>query len=160
MTPPTKSFAPPTGTSSSSTIPTITTARPSPPNASKRSKRPTRRSGVCVNNLPPRNTKPPRVKVAPDVEARLADLERELRDAQAARERARRAAAEAAAATYKRPSDEELGYVHTDDTVGKLLDDARAELSKRLSGVSEHSIAERVTELIDELASKRRGGPD
>ena len=108
---------------------------------------------------PPAENKPPRVKLAPDVEARLADLERELRDAQAARERARRAAAEAAAASYKRPSDEELGYVHTDDTLGKLLDDARAELSKRLSGASEHSIAERVTDLIDELASKRRGGP-
>ncbi len=108
---------------------------------------------------PRADSKPPRVKLAPDVEARLADLERELRDAQAARERARRAAAEAAAASYKRPSDEELGYVHTDDTFGKLLEDARAELSERLSGAREHSIAERVTELIDELASKARRDP-
>jgi hypothetical protein len=102
---------------------------------------------------------PPRVSLDPEAEARLADLERELRDAQAARERARRAAAEAAAASYKRPSDEELGYVHTDDTLGKVLDDARAELSERLSGAREHSIAQRVTDLIDELASKTRRDP-
>jgi hypothetical protein len=105
---------------------------------------------------------PPRVHVDPGIEARLADLERELREAQAARERARRAAAEAAeaaAATPTRPSDEELGYVRTDDTLGKLLDDARTELADRLSGAREHSIAKRVTDLIDELASKRRGTP-
>jgi curved DNA-binding protein CbpA len=108
---------------------------------------------------PHRDETPPRVNLDPDVEARLADLERELRDAQAARERARRAAAEAAAASYKRPSDEELGYVHTDDTLGKVLDDARAELAERLSGASEHSIAKRVTELIDELTSKTRRDP-
>jgi hypothetical protein len=109
---------------------------------------------------PPADDEPPRVKVDPDVEARLADLERELRDAQAARERARRAAAEAAAASYKRPSDEELGYVRTDDTLSKLLDDARTELADRLSGAREHSIAKRVTDLIDELASKRRDPRD
>jgi curved DNA-binding protein CbpA len=102
---------------------------------------------------------PPRVNVDPAVEARLADLERELREAQAARERARRAAAEAAAATPRRPSDEELGYVRTDDTLGKLLDDARTDLADRLSGAREHSIAKRVADLIDELASKRGGTP-
>src|SRR5260370_18730849 len=41
---------------------------------------------------------PPYVSVDPDVDARLAELERELREANAARERARRAAREAAAA--------------------------------------------------------------
>ncbi len=74
----------------------------------------------------------PRASADPDVEARLADLERELREAQAARERARRAAAEAAAATETRPSDEELGYVTTDDSFSKLLDDGIAELASRL----------------------------
>jgi curved DNA-binding protein CbpA len=101
---------------------------------------------------------PPRAPGDPDVESRLADLEHELREAQAARERARRAAAQAEAAAYKRPSDAELGYVHTDDTLGKLLDDARAELADRLSGAREHSVAKRVGELIDELTSRRRGG--
>jgi DnaJ-class molecular chaperone len=68
----------------------------------------------------------------PDVETRIADLERELHEAQAARERARRAAAEAAASADKRPSDEELGYVETDDSFSKLLDDGLAELANRL----------------------------
>ena len=80
---------------------------------------------------------PPRVDVDPDVEAKLGDLERELREAQAARERARRAAAEAAAATQKRPSDEELGYVRTDDSFGKLLEDAFEEISERVRRLRE-----------------------
>ena len=63
----------------------------------------------------------------PDLERRLADLERDLREkARAARERAQRAAREAAAAAKpKRASDEELGYIKTDDTFGKILADAR-----------------------------------
>jgi curved DNA-binding protein CbpA len=73
-----------------------------------------------------------RASADPEVEAKLADLERELREARAARERARRAAAEAAAATEKRPSDEELGYVKTDDSFSKLFDDGLAELASRL----------------------------
>jgi hypothetical protein len=109
--------------------------------------------------VPRADEPPPRATVDPDVEARLADLERELREAQAVRERARRAAAEAAAASYRRPSDEELGYVHTDDTLGELLDDARAELADRLAGAREHPAARRVTDLIDELASRVRRGP-
>lgn len=78
-----------------------------------------------------------------DVEARLADLERQVRAARAARERAEQAAAEArrqAAAEAqrqaaraasddlredkRRPSDEELGYVTTDDSFSKVIDDA------------------------------------
>jgi hypothetical protein len=57
-------------------------------------------------------------------------MERELREkAQAARERAKRAAREAAAAASRsrpkaeRPSDEELGYVKTDDSFGKIIAD-------------------------------------
>jgi DnaJ domain len=79
----------------------------------------------------------PPVDVDPDVEAKLGDLERELREAQAARERARRAAAEAAAATQKRPSDEELGYVRTDDSFSKLLEDTFEELSARVCRLRE-----------------------
>jgi hypothetical protein len=94
----------------------------------------------------------------PDLERQLADLERELRDAASqAREQARRAAREAAA-TYKRPTDEELGYVHTDDTIGKVLADARQELSERLSEARRHPIGKTVSDLIDELASKLSGG--
>jgi DnaJ domain len=96
--------------------------------------------------------------VDPDLERQLTDLERELRNAaRAARERARRAAREAAA-TYKHATDEELGYIHTDDSFGKILADARHELSERFSEVRRHPIGKTVSELIDELASKPTGG--
>jgi curved DNA-binding protein CbpA len=92
----------------------------------------------------------------PDVEARAAALERELKQAHRARERARQAAAERA----RRPSDEELGYVNTDDSFAKIIADARAELSDRLSEAHEHPVVRRVSDLIDELdalASKLTG---
>ena len=60
----------------------------------------------------------------PETERRLADLERQVREAHLARERAQRAASEAAARTERRPTDEELGYVTTDDSFSKLIDDA------------------------------------
>jgi curved DNA-binding protein CbpA len=94
---------------------------------------------------------PPRAPVDPEVEARMANLERELREAQDARERARRAAREAASPSSQRPTDEELGYVTTDDSFSKILADARSELSGRLAGAKEHPVAQRVTDLIDEL---------
>ena len=100
------------------------------------------------------------VATDPDVEARLADLERELREAQEARERARRAAAEAAApAAPERPSDEELGYVTTEDSFGKILADARSELADRFADTSEEPAGERIADFLEELAAKlRRGG--
>jgi DnaJ-class molecular chaperone len=71
----------------------------------------------------------------PHVETRIADLERQVREAHAARERARRAAREAAAAsTEERPSDEELGYIKTEDSFSKVLADALDELAGRLKG--------------------------
>jgi hypothetical protein len=64
-----------------------------------------------------------------------------LRDAQRAREQALRDAREAASESdpqtahgrTERPSDEELGYVRTDDSFSKILADARAELADRIS---------------------------
>ena len=100
---------------------------------------------------------PPHATADPDVEARLADLERELHQARAARERAQRAAREAAAVSYKRPSDEELGYVTTDDTLAKILADAGAELTDRFGQAHEHPAGKRVAELIDQLAAKLTG---
>jgi curved DNA-binding protein CbpA len=94
----------------------------------------------------------------PEVEARLADLERELREAHEARERARRAAAEAAARAEKRPSDEELGYVTTDDSFAKILSDARAELADRFSEPRDHPAGERIADLLDQLADRLRQG--
>lgn len=89
-----------------------------------------------------------------DLDARLAHLERQVRDAHAARERARRSAAEAAANQPRRPSDEELGYVRTDDSFAKILADAEAELSDRLVDARQHPVGRRVSHLIDELAGK------
>lgn len=100
-------------------------------------------------SAPPRT--PPTMPADPDVEARMANLERELREAHEARERARQAAREAAAQTFKRPTDEELGYVTTDDSLSKILADARSELSGRLSEAREHPVAQRVSNLIEEL---------
>jgi curved DNA-binding protein CbpA len=87
----------------------------------------------------------------PGVEARMADLERQLREAHRRREQARAAAREAAAKTFSRPSDEELGYITTDDSFSKILADARSEVSERLSGARETPVAKRVEDLIDEL---------
>jgi curved DNA-binding protein CbpA len=107
---------------------------------------------------PSRDTQAPRPSPTDaNVEARMADLERELREAQAARERVRQAAREAAAgeaaareatarqATARqatahgaeRPSDEDLGYVTTNDSFAKILADARDELADRFSELRE-----------------------
>ncbi len=103
---------------------------------------------------PPGSTPPP---TDPDLEQRLADLERDLlAKAKAARERAQRAAREAAA-NYKRPSDEELGYIKTDDTLGKILADARQELSDRLGQVREEPVKDRVADLLDQVAAVLKG---
>jgi curved DNA-binding protein CbpA len=100
---------------------------------------------------------PQRETADPELASRLADLEQQVRDAQAARERARRAAAEAAAAAEPergRASDEELGYIRTDDSFARILADAEKELTERLSGAQEHPVGRRVSDLIDELAAK------
>jgi len=102
---------------------------------------------------------PPRTSADPDLDVRLADLERELRQARAARERAERAAREAATPGFKRPSDEELGYVTTDDSLGKIVADARSELSDRLGETRDHPVGRRLADLIDELAAKFGAGP-
>jgi len=118
----------------------------------------------------------------PEVDSRLADLERELkaareareravRDARDARDRAIRDAREASAHVLRdareaarahvpnRPSDEDLGYVSTDDSFSKILSDAASELSERLSEARESPVTRRVSDLIDELGSKLTGEP-
>ena len=90
-----------------------------------------RASGAQAAAPPP---PPPRAAADPDLDARLKDMERDLREAHLARERARMAAAEAAAsAEHKRPSDEELGYIKTDDSFSKIFADAGASLSEQLA---------------------------
>ena len=116
-------------------------------------------------NTPP---KPPRSNS--DIEDRLAALEHQVQQARRARDRAQEAAREAARAAREaaesvraaarsqerppdaeRPSDEELGYIKTDDTIGKILSDARSTLSNQYGKVRQHPVARRVSDLIDGL---------
>ena len=103
---------------------------------------------------PPR-PEPPRAAADPAGEARLAQMEREIREAHLARERAQRAARAASADRPERPSDEELGYVKTDDSFSKIFADARSELADLLSDRGEHPLAKRLGDLIDELDPRR-----
>jgi curved DNA-binding protein CbpA len=117
--------------------------------------------------LRPRAKQAPPPPADPKLDAQIANMERELRDAyqaweqarKAAREQARKAAGEEAAQSFKRPTDEELGYVTTDDSLSKILSDARDELSKRFSEAREHPVVKRVEDLIDELEERYRPRP-
>jgi hypothetical protein len=114
-----------------------------------------------------RQRTPPRRQTAasppptsPDVEQRLAEIERELLEkARLARERAQRAARQAAsnASKPKRPSDEELGYFKTDDSLGKILADARKEFVERLDETREEPLSHRVADLLDQFGSALKG---
>ncbi|HEX4010699.1 MAG TPA: DnaJ domain-containing protein [Solirubrobacteraceae bacterium] len=106
----------------------------------------------------------------PDLDARLAAMERNLKAARDARERAVRAAREATERTlhdlradaedgHGRASDEDLGYVSTDDSFSKILDDAAAGVSERLSEARKTSASHHVADLLDELAHKLKGDP-
>lgn len=133
-------------------------ARRSPPGRT-----PPRTSSSRSAPPPPRAT--PRPAPDPGLDSRLADLERELREAQqararaeqAAREAAREAAAEAQARRPGQASDEELGYVTTDDSFAKILSDVRKEVADRFSDVRGSSEAKRAADLIDELGAVLRG---
>lgn len=95
---------------------------------------------------------PSRQTADPAIDDRLADLENQVRQARAARERAEKDAREAAAeALGRRPTDEELGYVTTDDSFFKILSDARDQIADQLSGAREHPVTNRVADLIDDL---------
>jgi hypothetical protein len=92
---------------------------------------------------------PPPPRDDASVASRMADIERELREA---RDRARAAAREAMRdARGGRPSDEELGYYTTDDSFGKILADVRTEVSEKLSEAREHPAVKRVADLVDGL---------
>jgi curved DNA-binding protein CbpA len=99
----------------------------------------------------PRPAAPPPSPGDPAVESRMADLERELREAQAARDRARQAARDAVRDATGRPSDEELGYVTTDDSFTKILADVRTEVSDRLSEARQHPAVKRVADIVEGL---------
>jgi hypothetical protein len=104
----------------------------------------------------------------PDLEGRLAAMERELARAREARDRAAQEARRATEQTIRdvremagrRASDEDLGYVHTDDSFSQILDDAAAELSERFTEARDSPAGHRVSDLIDELADKLTGEHD
>ena len=60
----------------------------------------------------------------------------------------------------KRPSDEELGYIKTDDSLGKILADARKEFVERLDDAREEPLSHRVADLLDEFGAKLKGNGD
>jgi curved DNA-binding protein CbpA len=117
---------------------------------------------------PPPRTEP----VDPGLEARLAEMDRELkrqreakreaeRNAQRIREDALRQAREAARADGDGPSDEDLGYVNTDDSFAAIFDDAAAEWTKRFSEGKPESkqepVTERLADLFDGWGARLRG---
>ncbi len=101
----------------------------------------------------------------PDVEARIAQMEQELKGPREARERAAREARRATEQTIrevremagKRASDEDLGYVTTTDSFSQILDDAAAELSERFTDARDSPAGHHVSDLIDELTHKLTG---
>jgi nucleotide-binding universal stress UspA family protein len=112
------------------------------------------------------DTPPPPPRDNTDIADRLAALEHQVQQARRARDRAQEATREAAraareaaesvraaaaSASQERPSDEELGYIKTDDTIGKILSDARSTLSEQYGKVRQHPVARRVSDLIDGL---------
>src|SRR3954467_10116840 len=102
----------------------------------------------------PRPARPQRAaaQAAESIKERMATLERELREAQAARERARRAAREAA-----RDGLGEAAPVTTEDSFGKILGGLRDELGDRISEGRRHPAVQRVSELIDDVVSRLEG---
>ncbi len=113
-------------------------------------------------------------------DARLAEMERELQLARTRREQAMRDAQRAAQQAASRPgatpgqarpSDEELGYVCTDDSFSKILDDFADEVSARLSEAADAPRSEPrgsrgsrgprlVADWIDELGARLTGEPN
>jgi curved DNA-binding protein CbpA len=88
---------------------------------------------------------------------RMQTLERELREAQAARERARAAAREAARNAEPEEPAPSTSPAAGEDSFGRILGDVRDELGDRLSEARKHPAVKRVSDLIDgldDLASK------
>ena len=96
----------------------------------------------------PRPARPQRAaEAAESIKERMATLERELREAQAARERARRAAREAA-------RDADASRLRSgEDSFGRILGHPRRARRPDLRG-RRHPAVQRVSELIDDVVSR------
>ena len=97
----------------------------------------------AYDELRSRTPPPPRPRVP--VDDRMAKIERELREAHAARERARQAARDAAAEAAPVPAKD------NEDSFSRILADVRDELADRLSEARQHPAVRRVNDLIDGL---------
>jgi len=88
------------------------------------------------------------------VSARVAAMEREIRERSLAEQRARQEAAAAARAAMQevppKATPEELGYVTTDDSFGRIFEDARGALSRRWSRSRGSSFADRLADLFND----------
>lgn len=85
------------------------------------------------------------------VSSRVAAMEREIRERKLAEQRAREAAAQATVEQgAHKPTAEELGYVTTDDSFGRIFDDARDALTKRWSKSRGQSFADRLADLFND----------
>lgn len=101
----------------------------------------------------------------PNLDARIAAMEQELKGARDVRERAAKEARRATEESIrdvremagKRPSDEELGYFSTTDSFSQILDDAAAELGERFTEARDSPAGHRVSDLIDELTHRLTG---
>lgn len=108
----------------------------------------------------------------PRLDARLAAMEAELAAARDARERVRRAARdavrdvrEAARGSSQRPSDEELGYVTSDDSLSSIFDDTVAGLSEHLSaarrrrdaGDLDGAVTDKMADVFEDVGARLRG---
>jgi curved DNA-binding protein CbpA len=115
-----------------------------------------------------------------ELDRRLAAMEAELRHAKEQREQAARTSARARQAATararsdrdrtRRPSPEELGYISTDDSFTKILDDVAEEVSARFSEARDVPRAagsaprphrpKSLADWIDELGSRLSGAPE
>ena len=101
------------------------------------------------------------------IDSRIEEMESELRAAQRERDRAaaaaRQAAAEAAAdgQATQRPTDEELGYIRTDDSFTKIIADAARDLSGLYTEARQTPVGRTVEDLVDEVLDRiTRRPPD
>jgi hypothetical protein len=88
----------------------------------------------------------------PDIERRIADLERELAAKQAADRQGRAAGpsreAPANSAETTKPSPAELGHYETDDSLTSIIDDAAADLGERLRNARRSDLSRRLSDLF------------